>query len=59
TLGMTGRDRRWLERLLAARGLAPKQVVLASLDTHGRRTLQLNGGELMRFSAMDDSEVCW
>ena len=58
-LGMTGRDRRWLERLLAARGLAPKQVFLASLDTHGRMTLQLNGGELIRFSAMDESEVCW
>ncbi len=58
-LGMTGRDRRWLERLLAARGLAPKQVFLASLDTHGRMTLQLNGGELLRFSAMDESEVCW
>ena len=58
-LGMTGRDRRWLEALLTARGLAPKQVFLASQDTHGRMTLQLNGGELMRFSAMDESEVCW
>ena len=58
-LGMTGRDRRWLEGLLTARGLAPKQVFLASLDTHGRMTLQLRGGELMRFSAMAESEVCW
>jgi len=58
-LGMTGRDQRWLESLLTARGLAPKQVFLASLDTHGRMTLQLRGGELMRFSAMDESEVCW
>ena len=58
-LGMTGRDRRWLEALLSSRGLAPKQVFLASLDTHGRMTLQLRGGELMRFSAMDESEVCW
>ena len=56
---MTGRDRRWLDGLLTARGLAPKQVFLASLDTHGRMTLQLRGGELMRFSAMDESEVCW
>jgi len=56
---MTGRDRRWLEALLKTRGLAPKQVFLASLDTHGRMTLQLKGGELMRFAAMDESEVCW
>ena len=39
--------------------VAPKQVFLASLDTHGRMTLQLRGGELMRFSAMDESEVRW
>lgn len=58
-LGMTGRDLSWLEGLLSARGLAPKQVFLASLDTHGRMTLQLNGGELLRFAAMTESEVCW
>ncbi len=58
-LGMTGRDLPWLEGLLSARGLAPKQVFLASLDTHGRMTVQLNGGELMRFAAMKESEVCW
>ena len=58
-LGMAGRDLPWLEGLLSARGLAPKQVFLASLDTHGRMTLQLKGGELMRFAAMGGSEVCW
>ena len=58
-LGMTGRDLPWLEGLLSARGLAPKQVFLASLDTHGRMIVQLNGGELMRFAAMKESEVCW
>ena len=58
-LGMTGRDPRWLEGLLADRGLAPKQVFLASLDTHGRMTLQLNDGALMRFAAMDEGEVRW
>lgn len=58
-LGMTGRDRPWLEGLLSARGLAPQQVFLASLDTRGRMTVQLKGGELMRFRAMNESEVCW
>jgi uncharacterized membrane protein YcaP (DUF421 family) len=58
-LAMTGRDRHWLEALLMARGLSPKQVFFASLDTHGRMTLQLKGGELMRFAAMRGSEVCW
>lgn len=58
-LGMTGRDRPWLEGLLTARGLAPQQVFLASLDTHGRMTLQLMGGELLRFEAMKEQEVCW
>jgi uncharacterized membrane protein YcaP (DUF421 family) len=58
-LAMTGRDRHWLEALLMARGLSPKQVFFASLDTHGRMTLQLKGGELMRFAAMGESEVCW
>ena len=58
-LGMTGRDLPWLEDLLIKRGLAPAQVFLASLDTHGRMTLQLNGGELIRFQAMGESEVSW
>ena len=58
-LKMTGRDEPWLERLLAERGLAPAQVFLSSLDTRGRMTLQLNGGELMRFQAMEAKEVRW
>lgn len=58
-LGMTGRDRPWLESLLAKRGLAPAQVFLASLDTQGRMTLQLNSGELIRFQAMGETEVSW
>jgi len=58
-LGMTGRDRPWLEGLLCARGLAPEQVFLASLDTHGRMTLQLKDGALVRFEAMKAQEVCW
>ena len=58
-LRMTGRDRSWLEGLLRPRGLAPAQVFLASLDTHGRMTLQLMGGELLRFQAMKPEEVGW
>ena len=58
-LEMTGRDRAWLEALLAARGLAPGRVFLASLDTQGRMTLQLNGGGLLRFRAMTPEEVLW
>ena len=58
-LGMTGRDLPWLEGLLRARGLGPAQVFLASLDTHGRMTLQLKGGELIRFQAMKPEEVRW
>ena len=58
-LGMTGRDLPWLEGLLRARGLGPAQVFMASLDTHGRMTLQLKGGELIRFQAMKPEEVCW
>ena len=57
--GMTGKDQPWLEGLLRGRGLAPAQVFLASLDTHGRMTLQLMGGELIRFQAMKPEEVRW
>ena len=58
-LRSTGRDRAWLAGLLSARGLAPKAVYLASLDTRGRMNLQLRDGTLMRFQAMEEGEVCW
>ncbi len=58
-LKKTGRDRAWLEGLLAVRGLRSEGVFLASLDTQGRMTLQLRGGELMRFRALEPGEVAW
>ena len=58
-LGQTGRDRAWLDGLLAARGLRAGQVYLAALDTQGRMTLQLSGGGLMRFAAIPPEEVAW
>ena len=58
-LSMTGRSRQWLEGLLTGRGFSAGQVFLASLDTRGRMTLQLNGGELMRFQALEPGKVAW
>ena len=58
-LKMTGRDLSWLEGLLAARGLGVRDVFLASLDTHGRMTMQLTGGGLVRFKALEPGEVAW
>ena len=58
-LRMTGRDRAWLEGLLAGRGLGVRDVFLASLDTQGRMTLQLTGGGLVRFQALKPEEVVW
>lgn len=58
-LKKTGRDRKWLEGLLADRGLAAEGVFLATLDTQGRMTLQLKGGELLRFEALPAGKVAW
>ena len=54
-----GRDEGWLRALLGGRGLAPEAAYLAVLDTQGRMTLQMKGGGLLRFRAMDGSEVKW
>ena len=58
-LAQTTLTRRWLEDALAARGLSVEQVYLASLDTQGRMTLQLSGGSLLRFDALQPGEVAW
>ena len=58
-LKKTERDRAWLEGLLAGRGLKCEGVFLASLDTQGRMTVQLRGGELLRFAALPPGEVTW
>lgn len=41
------------------RKLGLGQVYLASLDTQGRLSLQLKDGTLLRFQAMEASEVKW
>lgn len=58
-LQLTGHDEAWLDALLMGRKLGVKMVYLASLDTLGRMTLQLRGGTLMRFQAVNPSEVKW
>ena len=58
-LARAGLDRGWLEGLLAARGLAAREVLLASLDTRGRMTLQIPGGPPVRFQAVPPEEVGW
>lgn len=58
-LKKTRRDRVWLEALLARHGLRPEAVYLASLDTQGRMTVHLRGGEVLRFQALEAREVAW
>ena len=58
-LARAGLDRGWLDGLLAARGLAAREVLLASLDTRGRMTLQIPGGPPVRFQAVPPEEVGW
>ena len=58
-LKKSGRDRAWLEGVLAGKGLSSEGVFLASLDTQGRMTVQLKGGGLMRFRALEPEEVTW
>ena len=52
-------DRVWLETALRRRGLSPEGVFLATLDTRGRMTLQLDGGGMMRFQALEPGKVAW
>ena len=54
-----GRDEKWLRGLLDGRGLAVKTVYLASLDTRGSMLLQLSDGNVLRFRALEESEVIW
>ena len=58
-LTQTGRDRRWLESLLAGRRLSTGDVYLASLDTRGGMLLQLKSGSVVNFPAMEPGEVMW
>ena len=58
-LQRTGKGREWLDGLLESRGLTAEKVFLASLDTQGRMTLQLRGGGVLRFQAVDPGKVAW
>jgi len=58
-LAQTGRDKKWLEGLLMGRGIGVTQVYLASLDTMGMLSIQLTDDTMMKFRAMNPSEVKW
>lgn len=58
-LVQSGHDEKWLSGLLARRGLSPEAVYLASLDTKGQMLLQLRGGGIQSFQAVDPAEVTW
>lgn len=58
-LVQSGHDEKWLSGLLARRGLSPEAVYLASLDTKGQMLLQLRGGGIQSFQAVDPAEVAW
>ncbi len=58
-LGQSGKDEAWLTAQLAARGLTPERAYLAALDTQGRMTVQVKGGGLLRFQAIDPGKVAW
>lgn len=58
-LRMARLDQEWLNSALEQRGLSVGAVYLAMLDTRGRLTLQLKGGGLMRFQAVEPGKVAW
>ncbi len=58
-LKQMGRDETWLRKMLTGRGLTESAVYLSSLDTQGRMTLQLKDGGILRFQALEKSEVTW
>ena len=59
SLARAGQDENWLKRLLQSRGLAPRDVYLAALDTQGHMTLQLRRGGICKFQACGPEEVGW
>ena len=58
-LARAGRDEAWLRVLLQARGLTPRRIYLAALDTQGQVTLQLKRGGIMKFQAFGPEGVTW
>ena len=58
-LKMSGLKSRALREILNARGFSEKGIYLALLDTHGRLTVTLKDGGMLRFQAMAPGEVNW
>jgi uncharacterized membrane protein YcaP (DUF421 family) len=58
-LSQTGKSVDWLDGVLTGRGLAAKQVYLASLDTRGKLTVQIKGGGMFEVQAVDPAAVVW
>lgn len=52
-------ERAWLNRQLTSQRLTEGDVFLASLDTHGRMSIQNRNGDLIQFQAIAPDEVQW
>lgn len=58
-LAQAGKGEAWLRSVLEQRQLTPEAVYLASLDTKGQMLLQLRGGGIQTFQAIDPAKVVW
>jgi len=58
-LRQTGKSEDWLDGLMTGRGLAVSGVYLASIDTHGKLSMQLKGGGMIEIEAIDPGKVVW
>lgn len=58
-LRAVGKDTKWLEGLLLARRIAPREAALCFIDTGGQMTVQTKGGRPISFQAMAESGVRW
>ena len=59
SLAAVGLDEAWLERTLAAQGLAARGAFFCTLDTQGMMTVQARRGDVIRFRALQPEEVTW
>ena len=59
SVARAGQTCEWLRALLEARGLSPRRVYLAALDTQGHITLQLKRGGILKFQAVAPGKVGW
>lgn len=58
-LSRSGKDAQWLDSLLSSRGLEPREIYLASLNTQGVMMLQTRTGAVELFEALKEKEVSW